>query len=206
MSTGTVPPVRRARIGWLAALPAVLTLVSCSGDGGGGDVPEAVAVSDWAAAVCAEVGEAAVDLRAALAVIDELPAEVEADAALGDQAGPVRDAFLALPAYVERYRAVVEGTGPPDIADGEAFRQEVLDDLAEAEATFGEAAAAAESLDASTTVEGFFAGSQAFGDFPAAFDASDLDFGEDAPPAVTEVLTSDPACVEVQNQLLDLIA
>lgn len=193
--------MRRVGTGLLLAL---LALPACGGDDGGGD-GEAVAPDAWATTVCAEVGDAAVDLRRALAVIDELPDEVAADAPLGDQARPVREAFLALPVYVERYRSVVEDTPAPDTADGAAFRDEVLADLASAATTFGEAAAAAEAISADTTVEDFFGGAQAFAGFPEALDASDLDFGEDVPPGVQAALQGNRTCAEVQSQLVNLI-
>jgi hypothetical protein len=183
---------------------AGLLLAACGDDGGSAD-DERVPAPEWASAVCSTVGEAAGELRRALAVIDQLPDEVEADAPLGDHAGPVRDAFLALPTYVEAYRDVVEATPAPDTADGAAFREEVLADLDAAAETFDAAADAAEQLSEDTTVEDFFGGAQAFNEFPQAFTASDLDFGEDVPPGVSTALLDDQTCVDTQNQLLALI-
>jgi hypothetical protein len=184
-----------------------LALPACGGDDGAGDAgsDEVIAARAWATAVCAEVGDAAADLQQALAVIEQLPDQVEADAPLGDQAGPVRNAFLALPEYVLRYQQVVEETPAPDTADGAAFRQEVLDDLESAARTFGEAAIAAEAIDGDTTVEDFFGGAQAFSGFPEALADSDLDFGEDVPPGVATALHDDQSCIDAQNELISLI-
>ena len=193
--------MRRAWVGLLAGLVLV---PGCGGDDGAAD-DAVVPADEWAAAVCAEVQQAAGDLADALAVIDELPAEVEADAPLGADAERLRDAFLALPEYVDRYRTVMEETPAPDTADGVRFRREVLADLEAAGDTFEEAANAAESLDEDTTVEGFFGGAQAFNEFPQAFAASDLDFGDEVPPGVSDVLLDDQTCIDTQNQLLALI-
>ena len=182
---------------------ALVLLPACGDDGGGDD--EVIPTAEWAATVCGEVHAAAADLADALAVIDELPGEVEADAPLGENAERLRDAFLALPDYVETYRTVVEDTPAPDAADGVAFRGEVLADLEAAAETFGEAADAARTLDEDTTVEGFFGGAQAFARFPQAFEASDLDFGEDVPPDIATALLDDQTCIDTQNQLLALI-
>jgi hypothetical protein len=184
-------------------LLVVVALPACGGDDAGGD--ERVAPAAWVTAVCGEVADAAVDLGAALAVINELPAEVEADAPLGDHADALRDAFAALPEYVDRYRAVVEETPAPDTADGQAFRDELLADLDRAAATFGDAADAAEALDEETTVEQLFGGAQAFGEFPDAFAAADLDFGDTAPPAVDQAMADDNTCRDAQNQLATLL-
>jgi hypothetical protein len=181
-----------------------LALPACGGDDGAAS-DEVIPAPEWATMVCTEVGEAAGELQHALAVIDQLPDQVEADAPLGDQARPVRNAFLALPAYVERYQTVVEETPAPDTADGPAFRQEVLADLESAAETFGAAADAAEAIDADTTVEDFFGGAQAFAGFPEALAASDLDFGEDVPPDVATAMHDDQTCIDVQNELLNLI-
>jgi hypothetical protein len=181
----------------------LLVLAGCSDGGGGAD--EVVAPAEWARAVCATVGEASGELRQALSVIDELPADVEADAPLGDQARAVRNAFLALPEYVDAYRSVVEDTPAPDTADGAAFRDEVLDDLAAAADTFDDAADAARAIDAETTVEQFLGGAQAFSGFPQALADSDLDFGEDVPPGVAAALAGDRTCVSAQNDLISLI-
>ncbi len=159
----------------------------------------------WVAAVCGEVADAAVDLGAALAVINDLPGQVEADAALGDAAADLRDAFIALPDYVGRFRAVVEDTPAPDTPDGTAFREELLADLDAAAGTFGEAAEAAEALDGDTTVEQLFGGAQAFGEFPEAFAAADLDFGDAAPPGVAQAQAADDTCRDAQNQLATLL-
>ena len=194
-------PVRRA---WTGVVAGVLLLAACGDDGGAAD-DEVVAPADWASTVCPAVGEAAGRLREALAVIDELPDEVAADAPLGDHALPVREAFLALPTYVDAYRTVVEDTPAPDTADGAEFRREVLDDLDAAAETFDGAAVAAEQIDPGTTVEDFFGGAQAFAGFPEALAGSDLDFGEDVPPGVAEALAGNRSCVEVQNQLVTLI-
>ena len=177
----------------------LLALPVCGGDDDGGAT---VAPDAWVAAVCGEVAGATADLGAALAVIDELPGEVEPDAPLGDHADGLRDAFLALPDYVERYRDVVADTPAPDTADGAAFRDELLADLDAAAATFDEAAAAAERLDADTTVEELFGGAQAFGEFPDAFALADLDFGEDVPPGIAEAQAADDTCRDAQNQLV----
>ncbi len=194
--------MRRAWVGLVAGLVLV---PACGGDDGGGADDAVLPAAEWAATVCAEVQGAAGDLADALAVIDELPGEVEADAPLGEDAERLRDAFLALPDYVDRYRSVIEETPAPDTADGVEFRREVLDDLEAAAATFEDAADAAETLDEDTTVEGFFGGAQAFNRFPQAFAASDLDFGEEVPPGVLEVLLDDQTCIDTQNQLLELI-
>jgi hypothetical protein len=182
----------------------LLLLAACGDDGGAAD-EEAVAPADWASTVCPAVGQAAGELGRALAVIDQLPDEVEADAPLGDHARPVREAFLALPTYVDAYRTVVEDTPAPDTADGAAFRQEVLDDLDAAADTFDGAAVAAEQIDDDTTVEDFFGGAQAFAGFPEALADSDLDFGDDVPPGVAEALAADRSCIDVQNRLISLI-
>src|SRR5829696_4517244 len=107
--------MRRA---WAGLVLAAVLLPACGGDDGGAGDVAVVAPAEWAAAVCAEVQDAARDLADALAVIDQLPAEVAADAPLGEHAEPVRDAFLALPEYVDRYRTVVDDTPAPDTADG----------------------------------------------------------------------------------------
>ena len=180
-----------------------MALPACGGDDGSGE--ETTAPDAWVAAVCGEVADAAVDLGAALAVIDELPGEVEADASLGEHADDLRDAFAALPDYVDRYRSVVEDTPAPDTPDGAAFRDELLADLDAAAAVFGEAADAAEALDEDTTVEQLFGGAQAFGEFPEAFAAADLDFGDTAPPAVDEAQAADDTCRDAQNQLATLL-
>jgi hypothetical protein len=192
---------------WIGAVLCVAALPSCgsSDDAGTGDTAEVIPPAAWAEAVCTEVGAAAEDLEAALAVIDELPVEVEADAPLGDVAGPLRDAFLSLPTYIDRYRTVVESTSAPDTPDGQAFRREVLEDLNAAGRTFGEAATRAETLDGDTTAEGFFGGAQAFADFPEAFASADLDFGDDVPPGIAAALTGDRTCAEVQGRLQSLI-
>ena len=182
----------------------LLLLVACGDDGDAGD-DEAIPPEEWASTVCPAVAEAAGELRQALAVIDQLPDEVEADAALGDHARPVRNAFLALPTYVDAYQRVVRATPAPDTADGSAFRNEVLEDLASASETFDGAAVAAEQIDESTTVEDFFGGAQAFAGFPEALSDSDLDFGEDVPSGVAAALAGNRTCVEVQNQLVSLI-
>jgi len=192
--------VRRA---WIGLLVVVATLPACGGDDGGGE--EAVTPEAWVAAVCGEVADAAVDLGAALAVINDLPGQVEADAALGDDAADLRDAFIALPDYVGRFRAVVEDTPAPDTPDGAAFREELLADLDAAAGTFGEAAEAAEALDGDTTVEQLFGGAQAFGEFPEAFAAADLDFGDAAPPGVAQAQAADDTCRDAQNQLATLL-
>ena len=127
----------------MAVLATLVAVPACGGDDGAAE--EAVAPDAWVAVVCGEVARAAVDLEAALAVIDELPDEVAADAPLGDHADDLRGAFLALPAYVGRFRAVVEDTPPPATADGAAFRHELLADLDAATETFGDAAEAAGS-------------------------------------------------------------
>jgi hypothetical protein len=181
----------------------LLVAVACSDDGGADD--EVVAPADWASTVCPAVGAAAGELRQALVVIDELPDEVEADAPLGDHAETVRDAFLALPTYVDAYRTVVEDTPAPDTADGAEFRDELLGDLDAAAETFETAADAAEQLEASTTVEDFFGGAQAFAGFPEALADSDLDFGDDVPPGVADALADNRSCIDVQNELLTLI-
>ena len=182
----------------------LLLLAACGDDGGAGD-DEVVAPADWASTVCPAVGEAASDLRRALAVIDELPDEVEADAPLGDHARPVREAFLALPDYVDAYRDIVRATPAPDTADGTEFRQEVLADLDDASETFEGVAVLADQITADTTVEDFFGGAQAFAGIPEALTGSDLDFGEDVPPGVAEALAGNRSCIEVQNQLVSLI-
>lgn len=178
---------------------ALVSLPACGGDDGAGD--ETIATEAWVATVCGEVADAAVDLVAALAVIDELPAEIEADAPLGDHADDLREAFAALPAYVERYRSVVEDTPAPDTPDGAAFREELLADLDAAAEVFGEAAEAAEALDGNTTVEQLFGGAQAFGDFPEAFADADLDFGDTVPPGVDRAVDAEDTCRDAQNQL-----
>ena len=182
---------------------AALAVPACGGDVGAGD--ETVAPEAWVAAVCGEVADAAVDLGAALAVIDQLPGEVEANAPLGEHADDLRDAFLALPAYVDRYRAIVEDTPAPDTPDGAAFRDELLADLDTATTIFGGAADAAEALDEDTTVEQLFGGAQAFGEFPEAFAAADLDFGESVPPGVDRAREADDTCRDAQNQLATLL-
>jgi len=182
---------------------AVVAAPACGGDDGAGD--ETVAPEAWVAAVCDEVAGAAVDLGAALAVIDRLPGEVAVDAPLGEHADDLRDAFSALPAYVDRYLAVVEDTPAPDTPDGGAFRDELLADLDAAAAVFGEAADAAEALDEDTTVEQLFGGAQAFGEFPEAFAAADLDFGESVPPGVDRAQEADDTCRDAQNQLATLL-
>lgn len=192
--------VRRA---WIGLLLAVVVLPACGGDDGGSD--ETVAPPAWVAAVCGEVADAAVDLEAALAVINELPGQVEADAPLGDHAEDLREAFAALPDYVERYRSVVADTPAPDTPDGAAFREELLADLDGAAATFSEAADAAEALDADTTVEQLFGGAQAFGEFPEAFAAANLDFGDAAPPGVAQAQDADDTCRDAQNRLVTLL-
>jgi hypothetical protein len=165
-----------------------------------------VAPDVWVSAVCREVAGATADLGAALAVIDELPGEVEPDAPLGEQADALREAFLALPDFVERYRDVVADTPPPDTADGAAFREELLADLDDAATTFVAAADAATLLDEDTTAEELFSGAQAFGEFPDAFAAADLDFGEDVPPGVGEAVEADDTCRDTQNQLVALLS
>lgn len=192
--------VRRA---WIGLLLAVVALPACGGDDGGGD--EATAPEAWVAAVCGEVADAAVDLGSALAVINELPGQVEADAPLGEHADDLREAFVALPDYVDRYRAVVEDTPAPATPDGAAFREELLADLDAAAETFGEAAEAAEALDADTTVEQLFGGAQAFGEFPEAFAAADLDFGDAAPPGVAQAQAAADTCRDAQNRLATLL-
>ncbi len=181
-----------------------LVVLPCCGGDDGGD--ETVSAGEWVAAVCGEVEDAVGDLEVALAVIDELPTDVEADAPLGDQARELRRAFLALPDYVGRYLAVVEATPAPDTADGAAFRDEVLADLRGADETFTAAARRARTLDRDTTVEEFFGGAQAFTRFPEAFAASDLDFGDDVPPGVAEAFADDPTCRDTQNRLVTLLS
>lgn len=180
----------------------LLALPACGGDDGSG---QTVSPDEWVAAVCGEVAEATVDLGTALAVIDELPGEVEPDAPLGEYAAALREAFLALPDYVEAYQDVVADTPAPDTADGIAFRDELLVDLDDAAATFGEAADAADRLDEDTTVEELFGGAQAFGEFPAAFAMADLDFGDDVPPGVAEAQVADDTCRDAQNQLVAIL-
>lgn len=182
---------------------ALVVLPACGGDDGGSGEP--VAPDVWVATVCDEVAGATADLGAALAVIDELPGEVEPDAPLGEQADALREAFLALPDFVERYRDVVADTPAPDTADGAAFRQELLADLDEAATTFAAAADAARLLDEDTTAEELFSGAQAFGEFPAAFAAADLDFGEDVPPGVAEAEAADDTCRDTQNHLVAVL-
>lgn len=182
---------------------ALVSLPACGGDDGAGD--ETIATEAWLATVCGEVADAALDLGAALAVINELPGEVDADAPLGDLAEDLSAAFAALPDYVDRYRSVVQDTPVPDTPDGAAFREELLADLDAAAATFGEAADAAEALDEDTTVEELFGGAQAFGEFPAAFAAADLDFGDTAPPGVARAQAADDTCRDAQNQLATLL-
>ena len=177
----------------------IVVLPGCGDDGAGGEPVEAAA---WAVAVCAEVGAAAVELDEALAVIDELPGQVDADAPLGDQAEPLREAFRALPDYVDRFRAVVEATPAPATPDGAEFRDELLAQLDGAAMTFEEVAALADDLDDDTTVEQFFSGAQAFADFPDALAASDLDFGEELPPALGRAQAEDDTCLDAQNQLV----
>ncbi len=181
----------------------LLGLAAC-GDGGGGE--EDVSPAAWVEAVCGEVGAAVGDLETALAVIDELPTDVEADAPLGERAADLREAFLALPVYVERYLAVVEETPAPGTADGAAFRDELQADLRSAQETFAEAAVLAEELDAETTVEDFFGGAQAFAGFPEAFAASDLDWGDDVPPGIEEAYAAEDTCRDTQNRLVSLLS
>jgi hypothetical protein len=184
-------------------LLAIAALPACGAEDGTED--ETVAPAAWVAVVCGEVADAAVDLGAALAVIDELPGEVEADAPLGDHADDLQEAFAALPVYVDRYRSVVEDAPAPDTRDGAAFRDELLADLDAAAATFGEAADATEALDEDTTVEQLFGGAQAFGEFPRAFVVADLDFGDTVPPGVDQALDDDDTCRDAQNQLVTLL-
>ncbi|MET1049924.1 MAG: hypothetical protein ABWZ55_09870 [Acidimicrobiales bacterium] len=191
------------RKAWWGLVVALAALPACGGDDGGRG--ERVAPDEWVSVVCAEVAGATADLGAALAVIDGLPAEVEPDAALGEHADTLREAFLALPDFVERYRHVVADTPAPDTADGAAFREELLADLDEAAATFGAAADAAGLLDEDTTAEELFSGAQAFGEFPAAFADADLDFGEDVPPGVAEAQAADDTCRDTQNQLVAVL-
>ena len=188
----------------MAVLATLVAVPACGGDDGAAE--EAVAPDAWVAVVCGEVARAAVDLEAALAVTDELPDEVAADAPLGDHADDLRGAFLALPGYVGRFRAVVEDTPPPATADGAAFRHELLADLDAATETFGDAAEAAGAIDGDTTVEQLFGGAQAFGDFPEAFAAADLDFGDAVPPAVDEAQDDDDTCRDAQNRLATLLS
>jgi hypothetical protein len=192
------------RTAWWGLVVALVALPACGGDDGASGDP--VPPDAWVSAVCGEVAAATADLGTALAVIDELPAEVEADAPLGENAAALREAFLALPDFVERYRDVVADTPAPDTADGAAFREELLADLDEAAAIFGDAADAAERLDEDTTVEQLFGGAQAFGEFPTAFAAADLDFGEDVPPGIAEAQAANDTCRDTQNQLVAILS
>jgi hypothetical protein len=192
--------VRRLWWGWVTVV--IVALPGCGEDGSGAEPVEA---AEWAAVVCAEVGAAAVDLAEALDVINQLPGQVDADAPLGEQAEPLREAFLALPDYVDRFRAVVEATPAPATPDGTKFRDELLAELEEAATTFEEVADLADDLDDGTTVEQFFSGAQAFGDFPVALAASDLDFGEEVPPALGRAQADDDTCLDAQNQLVAIL-
>lgn len=186
-----------------ALVVLLVVLAACGGDDG--EEAEEVPPADWVAAVCGEVGAAVGDLEEALAVIDELPTDIPADAPLGERAAGLREAFLALPTYVERYLAVVEATGVPATADGAAFREELRAALGSAQDTFAAAAERAEALDESTTVEEFFGGAQAFAEFPQALADADLDWGPDVPPGIGEAFTADPTCRATQNRLVALV-
>ena len=83
--------------------------------------------------------------------------------------------------------------------------EELLADLDEAATTFAAAADAARLLDEDTTAEELFSGAQAFGEFPAAFAAADLDFGEDVPPGVAEAEAADDTCRDTQNHLVAVL-
>lgn len=192
--------VRRPVAAFLTVVAVGSVVAGCGGD----EPAETVAPAEWAATVCHAVGAATEDLAEAVAIIDRLPAEVAADAALGDQADDLRRAFAALPSYVARYLDVVEVTPVPDTADGAAFRDEVLADLAEAAQVFGRAAIVAEGIDGDTTVEGFFTSVQSFARFPEAFAASDLTF-DTPPPGVEEAMAAEPTCGETRRRLAGLI-
>ena len=71
-SGGPVPSGAVSRA-WMAVLATLVAIPACGGDDGAAE--EALAPDAWVATVCGEVARAAVDLEAALAVIDELPDE-----------------------------------------------------------------------------------------------------------------------------------
>jgi len=172
---------------------------------GGGDDPATVPPDEWAATVCAAVGEAVGGLEEALGVIDQLPDDVAADDPLGaGQAAILRDAFAALPVYVDEYLAVVEATPAPDTADGAAFRDELLADLEASGRIFARAALAAEEVDADTTVADFFTRAQGFARFPEAFAAADLTY-DDPPPGVAEALAAESTCDTTQGRIATVL-
>ena len=94
---------------------------------------------------------------------------------------------------------------PPTPATGQPSATSSWPTWTSAAATFGEAADAAEALDEDTTVEQLFGGAQAFGEFPEAFAAADLDFGDTVPPGVDRALDDDDTCRDAQNQLVTLL-
>jgi hypothetical protein len=187
--------VRRSILGLAVAL---LLLAAC---GGGDQADDGLPPDEWVARLCAEVGDATGDLESALAVIDQLPTELDADAPLGDRLDALQRAFASLPTYVERYLTVVEDSPPPATADGAAFRDELLVGLREATREFDRAAEVVALLGPDTTVTEFFAFAQTFTGFTEALAAADLDFGDDAPPGVAEARADDASCRAVSNRL-----
>lgn len=187
-------------------LAALLVLVAaCGGDGDEGlpdaDDADGVSVGEWAASVCGALRPAVGDLAGALAVIDELPAEVDPGAPLGDRIDDLETAFAALPAYTQVYVEAVRDTPVPSIADGPAFRDEVLAVLNEAGRTFTRTSAFVDHFGAETTAEQFFGQAQAFAGFSDALAAVDLDFGPDVPPDIADALTAEADCRAVSDQL-----
>lgn len=206
-----VPSGRRVRglpSGAVRLAPVVLLalgvgLVPACGDDG--DAGPTVATDEWATTVCTAVGEAVGGLEEALGVIDQLSADIAADDPLGpEQAAILREAFAALPVYVDDYLAVVEATPAPDTADGVAFRDELVADLDASGRIFARAALAAEAVDADTTVADFFTRAQGFARFPEAFAAADLAF-DDPPPGVAEAMAAESVCDTTQGRITSVL-
>ncbi len=182
----------------------MLLIAGCGGDSGddsgdeqGGDVaPEA-----WVETICSGLQAPVTDLAEALAVINDLPAEVDPDQPLGERLGDLKQAFAALPTYLDRYLELVETTPPPDIPDGAAFRDDLAAELRDAQSVLSDAADAIALLPQLTTATRFLRQVERFAGFNEALSVIGLDLGDDVPPEIADALSTEPACQDVTGQL-----